>query len=278
MKWEILVTSLAFALVFLPLLAWKWRIKIHIASAGAVIIGALTGLIVSQIGNATGLNTALLVIIEPPLIVLITALILLARFYRDPERSPAVTENVILSPADGTVVYINKVEKGAALVSTKGENKFRLDEITDTDLLPNTAYLVGIDMNILNVHVNRAPIAGKTLLRKRIAGKFMSLRRQESETLNERMTTVINNGSFSVGVIQIASRLVRKIVSYVKEGDDLKIGQRIGAIVFGSQVDLAIPELENLKIEVKPGEELKAGVSVVARYGYRQTAAVIERN
>ena len=212
MKWEILVTSLAFVLVFLPLLAWKWRIKINIAIIGAVIIGVLTGLIVSQIGNATGLNTALLVIIEPPLIILITALIILARFYRDPERSPAVTENVILSPADGAVVYVNKAEKGSALVSTKGKRKFELNEIANTDLLPNTAYLVGIDMNILNIHVNRTPIAGKTLLRKRIAGRFISLRRQESEILNERVTTVIGNGIFNVGVVQIASRLVRKII------------------------------------------------------------------
>ena len=122
-------------------------------------------------------------------------------------------------------------------------------------------------MNILNIHVNRTPIAGKTLLRKRIAGRFISLRRQESEILNERVTTVIGNGIFNVGVVQIASRLVRKIISYVKEGDELQIGQRIGAIVFGSQVDVVIPELENLRIEVKPGDEVKAGVSVVARYG-----------
>ncbi|UCB42525.1 MAG: phosphatidylserine decarboxylase family protein [Dehalococcoidales bacterium] len=267
MRWEIAATSLAFALVFLPLLAWKWRVQVKTAIAGGVIIGALTGLIVSQIGFATGLNTAVLIVLELPLILLITAAVLLARFYRDPERSPTETGNVILSPADGTVVYVNKVEKGSALVSTKGEKRFRLDEITDTNLLPDTAYLIGIDMNILNVHVNRAPIAGKTLLRKRIAGQFMSLRRQESETLNERVTTIIGNGSFSVGVVQIASRLVRKIVSYVKEGDDLAIGQRIGAIVFGSQVDIAIPELENLSISVKIGDELKAGISVVARFG-----------
>ena len=275
MKWEMLVTSLTFALVFLPLLAWKWRIKIKIAIGGGVIIGTLTGLIVSQIENATGLNTALLIIIEPALIVLITALIILTRFYRDPERSPTVTENVILSPADGTVVYINKVEKRAALVSTKGERKFKLNEITDTDLLPNIVYLVGIDMNILNVHVNRSPIAGKTLLRKRIAGNFMSLRQQESEILNERVTTVIGNGSFSVGVIQIASRLVRKIVSYVKEGDELQIGQRIGAIVFGSQVDVVIPELENLSIEIKVGDEVKAGISIVASYGKMEKNAFV---
>ncbi|MCK5601426.1 phosphatidylserine decarboxylase, partial [Candidatus Pacearchaeota archaeon] len=67
-------------------------------------------------------------------------------------------------------------------------------------------------------------------------------------------------------VIQIASRLVRRIVSYVREGDSLDIGQRLGAIVLGSQVDVVIPELENLKMEVKPGDEVKAGVSVIARY------------
>jgi phosphatidylserine decarboxylase len=96
------------------------------------------------------------------------------------------------------------------------------------------------------------------------------LRRQESETLNERVTTIIGNGKFSVAIIQIASRLVRRIVSYIKEEDSLEIGQRIGAIVFGSQVDVAIPRLENLKIEVKTGDEVKAGISVIARYGLQK--------
>jgi phosphatidylserine decarboxylase len=95
----------------------------------------------------------------------------------------------------------------------------------------------------------------------------VSLRRQESEIVNERATTVIDSGTFQVGVIQIASRLVRRIVSYVREGDSLEIGQRIGSILFGSQVDLVIPELENSKIEVMPGDEVKAGISVIARYG-----------
>ena len=267
MKWEILVTSLAFALVFLPLLAWKWRIKIKVAVAGGIIVGLLTGLIVSQIGYATGLNIAILIIIELPIIPLITALMMITWFYRDPERTPTITENVILSPADGTVVYVNNVAKGSAQVATKGDRKFSLDEITDTDLLPGVTSLIGIDMNILNVHVNRSPIAGKILLRKRIPGRFMSLRRQESDIMNERVTMVIDNGAFRIGVVQIASRLVRRIVSYVKEGEELQLGQRIGAIVFGSQVDIAIPELGNLSIEVEPGDEVKAGISVIARYG-----------
>ncbi|OGO20825.1 MAG: hypothetical protein A2144_03465 [Chloroflexi bacterium RBG_16_50_9] len=200
-------------------------------------------------------------------IVAITIILILARFYRDPERSPAENENVIISPADGKVVYVRDVEKGSPLVSTKGESKFRLDEIMSTDLLDDAAYLIGIDMNVLNVHVNRSPIAGNAILRKRVKGTFMSLRKPEAEVLNERFTTIISNGSVRVGVIQIASRLVRSIVSYVKQGDDLELGQRIGAIVFGSQVDVVIPDLENLKIEVKPGDEVKAGVTVIARHG-----------
>jgi phosphatidylserine decarboxylase len=142
-----------------------------------------------------------------------------------------------------------------------------LEEITATKLLDNVAYFVGIDMNLLNVHVNRSPITGKAIFQKHIKGRFVSLRKEESEIVNERVSTVIDNGAFRVGVIQIASRLVRRIVPYIKEGDNVEIGQRLGIIVFGSQVDVAIPELENLKIEVKPGDETKAGVSIIARYG-----------
>jgi phosphatidylserine decarboxylase len=265
---KIFASSLVLALVLLPLLAWKWRVENRTAIIGGLITGCLTGLIVSGISSATGgLNFALLVLIELCFIVLIPFIIIGIRFYRDPERSPGETKNVIISPADGMVVYVNKVEKGSSLVTTKGKRKFRLDEITSTDLLAGAAYLIGIDMNILNVHVNRSPIGGKVVLSKRTQGRFISLRRQESEIENERVTTVIGNETLQIGVVQISSRLVRKIISLVREGDRLDIGQRLGAIVFGSQVDLVIPELEGLKIEANPGEEVKAGVTVMARYG-----------
>ena len=269
MRMEIFASSVALALIVLPLLAWKWHINIRTAIVGAVVIGGLTGLTVSQIDSSVPeLNMTVLVLIELCLIVIMALIPIFVRFYRDPERFPAETENVILSPADGKVVYINEVDGGSSLVSTKGNRKFKLDEITSTNIIPNIKYLVGIDMNILNVHVNRSPISGKTILRKRIKGKFISLRRQDAEIVNERITTVIENGAFRIGVVQIASRLVRRIVSYVGEGDNLEAGQRLGAIIFGSQVDVAIPELENLEIEVNVGDEVKAGVSVIARYGY----------
>ena len=85
--------------------------------------------------------------------------------------------------------------------------------------------------------------------------------------MNERVTTIIDSGTFKIAVVQIASRLVRRIASYLGEGDMVQIGQRIGMIRLGSQVDVAIPEIENLRINVKPGDEVRAGVSVIARYG-----------
>ena len=264
----IFISSLAIALVLLPLWAWKWNIKIKTALWGGIFIGIVTGLIVYWINTAAAdVHVAFLVLFEFALIIIFTLLIVLTRFYRDPERTPPETENVILSPADGTVVYVNRIENPSLLVSTKGKKKYKLEEIASTDILGNAVYLLGIDMNALNVHVNRAPVSGKVILCKRTRGSFISLRRQESEITNERVTTVIDNQKFKIGVIQISSRLVRRIQSYIGEGDDTEIGQRLGAIVLGSQVDVVVPPLEELSIEVKPGDEVQAGVSVIARYG-----------
>ena len=268
MEFRIFVSSLVLALVFLPLLAWKWRIKMKIAISGAVVIGGLTGFIVSGINSLpANFGMAALIFIELFFIFLITFLAIIFKFYRDPERVPLEAKRVILSPADGKVIYVKEIEEGSSLVSTKGEKRFELSEIMATDSLSDVAYLIGIDMNILNVHVNRSPIEGKIILQKHSKGRFLSLRKHESDILNERVTTIIDNGVFRIGVVQIASRLVRRIVSYLKQGDGVRIGQRIGAIIFGSQVDVAIPEIENLKISVKPGDKVIAGVSVIARYG-----------
>ncbi len=88
-----------------------------------------------------------------------------------------------------------------------------------------------------------------------------------AEIRSQRAATIIENGKMSVGVVQIASRFVRGIVSYVKESQQVIIGQRIGMIRFGSQVDLAIPDSVDYEIVVKPGQIVRAGLTVIARYG-----------
>ena len=84
---------------------------------------------------------------------------------------------------------------------------------------------------------------------------------------NERATTVIERGDIEVAVVQIASRLVRQIVSFVKEGEDVALGQRIGVIRLGSQVDVVLPARPDVLINVQPGQRVRAGESVLAVVG-----------
>lgn len=264
----IFASGIGVALAILAPLGWKWRMPMNTVLPAALVIGTLSGAVTTLIAaSVDGLRLGAAIPIEIFFTGAFAAAAIAIRFYRDPERIPPETDKVILAPADGKVIYVNEVERGSALVSTKKGRQFRLNEIIAVDTFGNPAYLIGIDMNMLNVHVNRAPVGGKVVLHKRTEGSFISLRRPESETVNERVTMIIDNGLFSIGVIQIASRLVRRIVSYAREGDMVQIGQRIGVIRFGSQVDLAIPKLENLRILVAPGDEVLAGITVVARYG-----------
>lgn len=269
MIWEVMVLGIALALASLPLLGWKWRLDMRIVFSGSLVIGGIAGGLVLLIDYfLVDLSIIFVLLTELILIFILVSICIAVRFYRDPERIPTETENVILSPADGQVIYVSEIEPASSLTTTKGKRRFKLHEVMATDPPPNVAYLIGIDMNILNVHVNRSPIEGKIVLQKYIRGSFLSLRRPESETRNERVTTIVDNGQFKIAIIQIASRLVRRIVSYLKEGDTVVIGQRIGMIVFGSQVDVAIPQLENLKITVKAGDQVRAGVSILARHGF----------
>ena len=100
---------------------------------------------------------------------------ILWHFYRDPERKPLEQNNVILSPADGTIRYIKKIAKGEILFSTKHRRKYRLDDVTKIQLLSDGAYLIGVEMHILNVHVNRAPVSGRIILQQPSTGRFLSL-------------------------------------------------------------------------------------------------------
>ena len=118
-------------------------------------------------------------------------------------------------------------------------------------------------MTLFDVHVNRAPIAGKVILNRHVAGKFLSLKDNAAMTENERNTMVFSTGSMSAGMVQIASKQVRRIVSYVAEGDHVQTGQRVGAILLGSQVDVVLPK-RHVSILVKEGQQVYAGETILA--------------
>ncbi|ETW98428.1 MAG: hypothetical protein ETSY1_18760 [Candidatus Entotheonella factor] len=190
--------------------------------------------------------------------------LLLWRFFRDPERRIPTEAGAIVSPADGTVIYVKPIREGQIPWAEKQGRTFSLAEFVQADVLPQGGVLIGIAMNYLDVHVNRSPMAGRIRLLRHIKGLFLSLKRREAILENERVLTIIDNGRFQIGVVQIASRLVRKIVPYVREGAHLQRGERLGMIRFGSQVDVVLPQLPELQIAVTPGMKLQAGTSILA--------------
>lgn len=189
-------------------------------------------------------------------------------FYRDPERIVPDEPGLVLSPADGRVIYVRQLQAGEPLRSEKNEAMIILDEIRDTVFAQEALWQVGISMVFTDVHVNRAPIQGILTFARHIPGKFLSLRREEAQNLNERQTLIIGhqNEDIQVMLVQIASRLVRQIVAYVEEGQIVDRGQRVGMIRFGSQVDLFLPIRKVTRPEVKIGQRLQAGVTIIARY------------
>jgi phosphatidylserine decarboxylase len=264
MTWSIFGSSLILSMLTLVPLGIKWEIEKKITFPAAFFIGILTGLITNMVIKLWDIQFLSAFVLEFFLIVTIAGSLLLWRFYRDPDRIPPKLENTILSPADGKIIYVKKIGNGEVPFSEKKGTKLSLNNFIRFNFLAPKGYLVGISMNFLDVHVNRAPIEGKITLLKRLEGKFLSLKRKEALIKNERVLTVIDNGHLKIGIVQIASRLVRRIISYFSEGQTLEKGQRFGKIRFGSQVDLIIPSLVPIRIQVKPGEKVKAGISIIA--------------
>ncbi len=186
-------------------------------------------------------------------------------FHRDPERKIINRDNAILSPADGVIVYIKELKRGEIPISVKGKNKISLNQLTKcSDFLEKDGYLIGIGMKLFDVHINRSPISGNVKVSKHNPGKFISMTNSDFEIANESETTIIEHSKgYVIGVIQIATFLVRGIESFLHEGDLIAQGDRIGRIKLGSQVDLVIP-FSDIDIVVDIGQRVYAGESILA--------------
>ena len=243
-------------------LAWKWELGVRRASLTVVCLSAVCGLLLATAGSALteAVPGALLVCL---LSLALAAAFVLYRFYRDPERLAPDRSDVIVSPADGRVLYVRRSADGKLPVSSKKDREYTLDELTKTPLAANEAVVIGIALSFLDVHVNRAPVAGTVVVSQHHRGAFRSLKHPDSLLENERATTIIERDGRQLAVVLIASRLVRRITSLVRAGDHVAAGQRIGAIRFGSQVDLVLPADWACDLRVAVGDRVTAGESVV---------------
>jgi len=202
-------------------------------------------------------------------------------FFRNPERVIPDGDN-ILSSADGTVVYIRKVDSSSVPISIKGKKEIKLDEIVKVGPLKEFPYyIIGVFMHPTSVHINRSPIAGvvkkiiytrgnnlpMTLMWWRVLLKKQPYELYSNHIIkNERNTTLIE-GEIPLYVVQIGDIYVNKIESWIKENESVKKGQRIGIIKMGSQVDIIFPALPYIKIIANEGQKVKAGESILAKMG-----------
>ena len=268
MSWELLALGAASSILLMLLLAMKWKLPILPALSGAAavtLIAAFSFFWVYPLCE-TGWGLAAAVFGQMGMALTLALSLMILCFWRDPERVPPEEEGVVLSAADGEVLYVRPVDEGSTPLATKGGRDYLLTELTGTNLLASAAHIIAVEMNFLDVHVNRCPIAGQVKLLKHIEGKFISLRKDEAPFVNARLTTIIENASLTLAVVQVASRLVRRIESYLSVGETVSAGQRLGVIRLGSLVAVVLPRREDVRIEVKPRDRVTAGVSVLARY------------
>ena len=220
---------LAALAAILPL-AWKWQLGVRRVAGFVVATGLICGAAISPaIGSVSVLSRTLIL---AACTVAVSVIYLAYRFYRDPECTLPEVEGAIVSPAEGLIIYVKRSQGGNIPVSTKHGRHCQLSELMKTPFYTSDAWVVGISMSLLDVHVNRAPIAGKVVFQKHFPGPFGSLRLPERILDNERATTVIACGNLQIAMVQIASRLVRQIVSYVRVAMMLLWDNELG--LFGS--------------------------------------------
>ena len=188
---------------------------------------------------------------------------------RDPERTPPDEDDIIIAPADGRIKYIKRIENGEIPYAEKQGRKIPITDSTK-EFPVESGYLVGIWMSFLVVHVQRVPLDGIVSRQYYHAcGKFLDPHLQEgADYENERNIVAIQNEHFEspILIIQIASIMVRRIVSFLGEGQAVKLGDRLGLIRMGSQVDIVIPDNPHLKLRIEEGDRVYAGESVIAGY------------
>jgi phosphatidylserine decarboxylase len=194
-----------------------------------VIIPILLGLIAAYLGY------------WPVALLLLALAAFMAFFFRDPQRSPPQEDNIIVSPADGRVTRVETVDRSD----------------------PRSPTVVSIFLSPLDVHINRAPVAGKITDVTYTKGKFLIATNEQASLLNEQNALTIHGERVTVVCKQIAGVLARRIVCWKRAGDELGLGERFGLIKFSSRTDLILPP--EVKVVVSKGMRVRGGATIIGR-------------
>jgi phosphatidylserine decarboxylase len=177
----------------------------------------------------------------PVALVFVVLAAFMAFFFRDPRRQPPTDANLVVAPADGRVTRVRPVEA----------------------LSERSANVVSIFLSPFDVHINRAPIAGKITNVAYTRGKFLMATDENASVVNEQNALTIEGERITVVCKQIAGILARRIVCWKRVGESVGLGERFGLIKFSSRTDVLLPA--NVEILVAEGARVKGGTTVIGR-------------
>ena len=174
-------------------------------------------------------------------VILLAICAAIAFFFRDPERIPPTDAGVVVSPADGRVM-----------------------EVTEETVGGCAGRRISIFLSILDVHVNRSPMAGRVGKVEYRRGRFYNAMRSRASVDNEQNVIHLQTERGEIVFKQIAGAIARRVVCWKRPGEEVKLGERIGLIRFGSRMDVWLPQ--DAEIVTRPGQHVAGGVSVLARW------------
>ena len=185
--------------------------------------------------------------------ILVGLTVWVAAFFRDPVRTTPRGEKFVVAPADGLITMITKVSPPRDLAGAEG--------------LPDTEYTrVSIFMSVFDVHVNRSPVAGRVRKVAYVPGKFINADLDKASEDNERQHILVETTDGTrIGFTQIAGLVARRILTFVREGEVVEAGERVGLIRFGSRVDVYLPAGTGPRVLL--GQRAIAGETVIAEIG-----------
>ncbi len=219
---------------------WRWP-AIHPEGYKYIAIGAGAALLFFAVGWSL------------PAWLLVGLTVWIISFFRDPVRTVPGDPGLIVAPADGLITLIQKV---APPPEMRGAGKLGDEPLTR----------VSIFMSVFDVHINRAPVAGTVSDMIYVPGKFVNADLDKASEDNERNHILMRDkDGRMIGFTQIAGLVARRILPFVKRGDIVAVGQRIGLIRFGSRVDVYLPA--GTMPAVLLGQRSIAGETVIARIG-----------
>ena len=165
-------------------------------------------------------------------------------FFRDPERTVTAGPDLVVAGADGRVMAVK--------------------EVVENECLNGDAIRISIFLSLLDVHVNRAPVAGRIAFLKYYPGKRHFTFQEKSSEYNQHSCILIDTGSTRCLVKQIVGPVARRVVYWLEPGQSVQKGDRIGMMKFGSRLDMLFPK-GDVEVLVRPGDKVRAGVTAVAR-------------